>query len=450
MPCSACPVRACCWMIRSPVCTRHTSMQGDKAVVVFLSRAWTGKEVQAREKAHFLLAFLPLTSSPSIPVLSSRSLFTLHPSLLGIPIAEMLSTVMLSTRPAPSCIAVLRNSVRQSSVIAAPRTTLAKGPWTLQGHHHQRFLSTCTQPTRSTLSSKGWIAAGTATTCMVAPMVWARHFASKRNTAYCAADAKPTPVEPTANPADKKSSSPSMPGMPNGKDPMVNTKELSFAPTMSRKQLVTLADIPTLSDCYDAYPEPTKLHSAPNALWSKKISLWHGDITTLQIDAIVNAANESLLGGGGIDGAIHNAAGRELLAECRTLRGCDTGDAKITKAYKLPCKHVIHTVGPQGEKPGLLRSCYKRVLEVARKNDVNSVAFCCISTGIYGYDNKKAAHVALQTVRDWMDTNSTEVEKMTRIIFCTFLEKDKDIYQALLPAYFPKADNVDIVSAEDS
>ncbi|KAF9962696.1 hypothetical protein BGZ70_007966 [Mortierella alpina] len=144
----------------------------------------------------------------------------------------MLPTVMLSTRPAPSCIAMLRNSVRQSSILAAPRTTLARSPWTLQGHHHQRFLSTCTQPTRSTLTSRSWIAAGTATTCMVAPMVWARHFASKRNTAHCAADAKPNPVEPTANPADKKSSPPSIPGMPNGKDPMVNTKELSFGTAM--------------------------------------------------------------------------------------------------------------------------------------------------------------------------------------------------------------------------
>ncbi|KAG9323300.1 hypothetical protein KVV02_002279 [Mortierella alpina] len=226
---------------------------------------------------------------------------------------------------------------------------------------------------------------------------------------------------------------------------------------MSCKKLVTLADIPTLLACYDTYPKPTELHSQPSTLWSQKISLWHGDITTLQIDAVVNAANESLLGGGGIDRVIHSAAGRELVAECRTLHGCDTGDAKITKAYKLPCKYVIHTVGPQGEKPELLRSCYKRVLEVARENDVGSVvwsvccrrlAFCCVSTGIYGYDNRKAAHVALRTVRDWMDSNPTETKKMTRIIFCTFLEKDRDIYEALLPAYFPRASNLDIISAE--
>ncbi|KAF9566402.1 O-acetyl-ADP-ribose deacetylase macrod1 [Mortierella alpina] len=112
--------------------------------------------------------------------------------------------------------------------------------------------------------------------------------------------------------------------------------------------------------------------------------------------------------------------------------------------------YVIHTVGPQGEKPELLRSCYKRVLEVARENDVGSVAFCCISTGIYGYDNKKAANVALRTVRDWMDNNPTEVNKMTRIIFCTFLEKDRNIYETLLPAYFPRASNVDVISADES
>ncbi|KAF9952820.1 hypothetical protein BGZ72_005891 [Mortierella alpina] len=129
---------------------------------------------------------------------------------------------------------MLRNSVRQSSILAphthsTPLATLAKG---LQGHHHQRFLSTCTQPTRSVLSSRNWMAAGTAATCVVGPMVWARHFASKRHTAHCAADAKPTPVEATANPADKKSSPPSMPSTPNGKDPMVNTKELSFGTAM--------------------------------------------------------------------------------------------------------------------------------------------------------------------------------------------------------------------------
>ncbi|KAF9288566.1 hypothetical protein BGZ68_010944 [Mortierella alpina] len=132
---------------------------------------------------------------------------------------------------------MLRNSVRHSSTLSTPThgtplTTLAKGPWTLQGHHHQRFLSTCTQPTRSQVSTRSWIAAGTATTCIVGPMVWARHFASKRNTAHCATDAKPTPVESTANPADKKTSPPSMPGAPNGKDPMVNTKELSFGTAM--------------------------------------------------------------------------------------------------------------------------------------------------------------------------------------------------------------------------
>jgi O-acetyl-ADP-ribose deacetylase (regulator of RNase III) len=141
-----------------------------------------------------------------------------------------------------------------------------------------------------------------------------------------------------------------------------------------------------------------------------KLELLQGDITDQDTEAIVNAANRSLLGGGGVDGAIHRAAGPQLLAECRTLGGCQTGDAKITKGYRLEAKHVIHTVGPiyhsEGKRvPELLASCYRRSLELVSENKLRSVAFPSISTGAYGYPLEEAAPIALRTVMDYLKSH---------------------------------------------
>ena len=160
----------------------------------------------------------------------------------------------------------------------------------------------------------------------------------------------------------------------------------------------------------------------------------NADITALNVDAIVNAANQTLLGGGGVDGAIHRAAGPELLAECKTLGGCRTGGAKITKGYNLPAKYILHTVGPivdgelTSEHEALLASCYRSCLELAEASGIRSLAFCCVSTGVFMFPNQRAAEIAVETVRAYREESGSGIQ----VIFNVFKQLDYDIYRTLL------------------
>ncbi len=167
-----------------------------------------------------------------------------------------------------------------------------------------------------------------------------------------------------------------------------------------------------------------------------RLSIVEGDITCLQVDAIVNAANSSLLGGGGVDGAIHRAAGPGLLAECSRLGGCPTGEARLTGGYSLPARHVIHTVGPvykdgQSGEPELLRSCYRESLRLASEAGLETVAFPCISTGVYGYPKSAACEEAITTVTEWLSAH----ELPRSIIFCCYGSDDAELYRMQMDAF---------------
>ncbi|XP_060942903.1 ADP-ribose glycohydrolase MACROD2 isoform X2 [Limanda limanda] len=206
-----------------------------------------------------------------------------------------------------------------------------------------------------------------------------------------------------------------------------------------RQDFISLDKIPSwreenTADDKDEGKEPTG-----GGGLSDKVSLYKGDITGLELDAIVNAANSSLLGGGGVDGCIHKAAGSCLYDECHSLNGCDTGKAKITCGYDLPAKYVIHTVGPVARghvgptETNDLTSCYQNSLGLMKEHGLRTVAFPCISTGIYGFPNEPAAEIALNTVKSWIEENP---DKIKQIIFCVFLETDFNIYKKKMSVMF--------------
>ncbi|KAJ2903784.1 O-acetyl-ADP-ribose deacetylase MACROD1 [Zalerion maritima] len=231
---------------------------------------------------------------------------------------------------------------------------------------------------------------------------------------------------------------------------------MAHVPTASSS--ASAADLPTVPELYfSTFLTPVEKDTTsflPSAKVNKAVGIIRADITKLKVDAIVNAANKSLLGGGGVDGAIHRAAGFGLLKECRTLGGCPTGGAKITDAYNLPCKKVIHTVGPvyddddSHESRGYLKSCYTESLKRAVENECRTIAFSCISTGIYGYPSGKAAHVACRTIRGFLE--GPDGDKLDKVVVCLFEMKDVEAYKRALPKHFPPAEESSEAAATDA
>lgn len=219
--------------------------------------------------------------------------------------------------------------------------------------------------------------------------------------------------------------------------------------------IIPVEEIPTVSLLYHLKklvpaainPESSEVVPTPSQSFNDRIGLIRGDITKLEVDAIVNAANNSLLGGGGVDGAIHRAAGPELYDECETLNGCETGSAKITNAYELPCKKVIHAVGPVyhyddvEEAEANLAGCYTTSLKLAVENNCKSIAFSALSTGIYGYPSEEAAPVAIRAVKEFLE--GEDGDKLEKVIFCTFVQKDVAAYNNWLPRFFPSTESAE-------
>ncbi|GAA5957969.1 hypothetical protein JCM21900_005572 [Sporobolomyces salmonicolor] len=213
-----------------------------------------------------------------------------------------------------------------------------------------------------------------------------------------------------------------------------------------RKEGVKVEELHTLAQAYEdgslqGYDDPDDLVYPFSKALNDKVILWRGDITKLEVDCIVNAANRSLLGGGGVDGAIHSAAGPALYDECETLNGASTGETKLTGGHRLPARYIAHTVGPiysrnkKAECEEKLRSCYRGTMELCVEKGIKSVAFSGISTGIYGYPLDDAASVACDEVRKFLE--GPDGGKIDHVIFCNFRQIDVNAYLDNVPAYFP-------------
>lgn len=224
--------------------------------------------------------------------------------------------------------------------------------------------------------------------------------------------------------------------------------------TADEAYMIRLKDIKAIAQLYRSgvlkavAPKKQRWHAEPE--FSERVSLYQGDITTLEVDSIVNAANRSLLGGGGVDGAIHTAAGPKLLEECRLLNGCRTGQSKITRGYDLPARYIIHTVGPvydskgkeeRAEKAEQLASAYRTSLALALENSIRHVAFPSISTGVYSYPIRDATRIALNEVRGFLE--SEHGNELERVIFVVWSNQDRAVYETLIPEYFPPGEKVE-------